>query len=78
MGNPLRNRIAGAVATLLLGWPEVGRACAVCFSGRSEETRQAFTLTTVFLTFLPLLAIGGMVWWLRKRARQLESESPGG
>jgi hypothetical protein len=25
----------------------------------------AFSATTAFLSFLPLLTIGGVVWWLR-------------
>jgi hypothetical protein len=73
-GKIVRIRAAQMLGTLLLSWPEAARACAVCFSGRGDETRQAFALTTVFLTVLPLLAIGGMVLWLRKRARQLEHE----
>ena len=58
-------------AMLLLAWPELAQACAVCFSARSDEAREAFRITAVFLTFLPLVGIGGLVWWLRRRARQL-------
>jgi hypothetical protein len=73
----MRNRLAGIVATLLLWWPQAAYACAVCFSARSDDTRHAFALTTVFLTLLPLLAIGGAAWWLVRRARQMESCGPG-
>jgi high-affinity Fe2+/Pb2+ permease len=66
-----RNRLTAIAVGLGLCWPAVAEACAVCFSGRSDETREAFRLTTVFLTFLPLSAVGGVVWWLRRRARQL-------
>jgi hypothetical protein len=60
------------VASILL--PRVAQACAVCFSGRSDETRQAFVGSTAFMTFLPILVIGGVVWWLRRRALAMQAE----
>jgi ABC-type spermidine/putrescine transport system permease subunit II len=51
--------------------PSLAAACAVCFTGRSDETRVAFLATTVLLTALPLAMIGSLVWWLRRRAQQL-------
>ena len=54
-------------------------ACAVCFTA-TEENRIAFIATTVFLTFLPLLIIGGVIWWLREKVRAhnaLNDEAPG-
>jgi len=71
----VRNRIAQITAVLLLWWPEAAAACAVCFSGQgADEARGAFRITTVVLTFLPLVAIGGAAWWLRRRARELDRE----
>jgi hypothetical protein len=67
-----QGRLAAIAAALLIWWPALAEACAVCFSGRSDETRAAFRVTTAFLTFLPLFAVGGIAWWLRRRARQLE------
>jgi hypothetical protein len=64
--------VPGIVAALLLWWPEVVHACSVCFSGRSDAAREAFITTTVFLTLLPLVGIGGVVCWLTMRARKLE------
>ncbi len=61
-----------ALAALVVLAPRVVHACAVCFGGQEGDTRLAFILTTAFLTFLPLLIIGGAVWWLRRRFRQLE------
>ena len=52
---------------------DVARACPGCASPL-EENRQAFVDTTIFLTVLPLLMIGGLVWWLRRRLRQAEAE----
>lgn len=58
---------------LILLAPAHALACAVC-AGNNEESRVAFILTTAFLTVLPLLAIGGGVWWLAKRASEAELE----
>ncbi len=51
-------------------------ACAVCGVGL-EESRLAFILTTAFLTFLPLMMIGGTIWWLRRRALALAEGDQG-
>ncbi len=51
--------------------PQLSDACAVCFSAR-DENRQAFTITTAFLTGLPLLMVGSLVFWLRRRIHQHE------
>ena len=56
--------IVGSLAT-------VAEACPSCASPL-EENRQAFVDTTILLTVLPLFMIGGFVWWLRRKARELE------
>jgi hypothetical protein len=63
-----------AAAALALWGPRAAEACAVCTAGRSEETQLAFILTTAFLTVLPLSLVGGMVWWLVRRARAMQTE----
>lgn len=63
---------AGLALALLLATPEVAQACAVCFSGKDDETRVAFIITSVLLTFLPILLVGGVVAWIVRRVRQLE------
>jgi hypothetical protein len=35
----------------------------------------AFIATTAFLTAFPLLLIGSLVWWLRRRSLQLDEIS---
>tara|TARA_B100000579_G_C22708520_1_gene793340 strand:+ start:256 stop:462 length:207 start_codon:yes stop_codon:yes gene_type:complete len=45
------------------------QACAVCFSGR-EETLEAFYLTTVFLTLLPLVMLSSIGYWLYHKYRK--------
>ena len=64
--------------TLLGMWlaaPEAASACAVCTGGGTDEVRYAFIWTTGFLSALPLGLIGGLVWFLRRRARELAERS---
>jgi hypothetical protein len=67
----IQSALALVVATLVLLAPQLATACAVCFTGRSDETRVAFVVTTALLTALPLLLIGSFVWWLCRRAGQI-------
>ena len=57
--------------------PDAAHACPVCFDS-SDENRQAFFATTVFLTLLPLGMVGGAGLWLRHRARERaeQADSP--
>lgn len=50
---------------------DLARACPSCASPL-EENRQAFVDTTIFLTVVPLAMIGGFVWWLRRRSKEME------
>ena len=77
MSDRLRTWIVVGLASLLVWIPEAAWACAVCTAGRDDETRTAFLLTTVFLSVLPLIMIGGMAWWLTWHARAQE-RSPAG
>ena len=45
--------------------------CPVCFDVR-DGPRVAFFATTVLLSLLPLAMLGGLVWWIRRRARAAE------
>ena len=74
-----------AVALLLFAEPAL--ACTVCTGAEEEATRKAFVGTTAFLTFLPMLVVGLMVWLFVRRtlarerveeARRLESLEAGG
>lgn len=67
---------AGTAALLALA-PRAAEACAVCFSGRTDETRIAFIASTAAMTLLPLGLVGGGVLWLRRRLRadELEQEA---
>ncbi|HBR58992.1 MAG: hypothetical protein QGG03_10250 [SAR324 cluster bacterium] len=46
--------------------PGIAEACSVCFSGK-EETLEAFYLTTIFLTLLPLIILASIGIWLYRQ-----------
>lgn len=54
--------------------PSMAQACAVCFGGDNDANRWAFIITTLFMTLLPLTLIGGAVYALRRRIKQLDAE----
>ena len=74
--SPLKIRLSKLVyavlGSVLLALPRAAAACSVCMSGREDENRLAFILTTVFLTFLPLTLIGASVLWIRRKSRDHE------
>ena len=56
--------------------PSLAYACPVCFAAQNEAARIAFLGTTVFLTALPVLMIGAVIYWLASRsAEEPEAES---
>lgn len=61
-----------AAAAGVLAAPALALACPVCFSAKDEASRIAFLATTVFLTALPLVLIGGVVMWLTRRVQAAE------
>ena len=68
-------RASVAAALVALAWvADLAYACPSCASPL-EENRQAFVDTTVFLTVVPLMMMGGFIWWLRRRIRSMD-EAP--
>ncbi len=65
------------LAWVLVGSPAIARACAVCTAGREEENQLAYLLTTIFMSALPLIAVGtlGFVLWRRFKALEAELEA---
>ncbi len=62
-------RATVAATVLALTWAaDLAYACPSCASPL-EENRQAFVDTTIFLTLVPLMMMGGFVWWLRRKLR---------
>jgi hypothetical protein len=58
---------------LILTGPSLVEACAVCSAGREDESRTAFIIGTAFMTALPMILVGGLVWWIRKKTREAAS-----
>ena len=56
---------------LVLAVPTAAWACPACLV-MSEENRVAFAQTAVALSLLPLGMVGGVGYWLRRRAQDQE------
>jgi hypothetical protein len=75
-----RVKILGLALALLAAaaLPDAAHACAVCFDA-TDENRQAFLVTTAFLTLLPLGMVAGAGLWIRRRVRERdELDGPAG
>jgi protein SCO1/2 len=55
--------LAAALACVAAAAPTAA-ACSVCFSA-TDENRNAFLGTTVFLSLLPLALLAGLAWWAK-------------
>ena len=44
-------------------------SCAVCFSG-TEESLQAYYLTTALLTLLPVLMVASIGYWIYRKHKE--------
>lgn len=64
--------LAAALLAGLAG-PEAARACAVCAGQDDAAVGLAMLKGSLLLSLLPLAMIGGGVWYLRRRARQIEA-----
>ena len=69
----LRGALGAGLAALIVAAPAIAQACAVCVDPEAEN-RTAFIITTVLLSALPLLLVGGMIAWLWRRSVQLRAE----
>jgi uncharacterized membrane protein len=67
--------LASLVTATLFYAPRVATACAVCTAGKDEENAFAFLMTTIFMSIMPLAAIGTLVFVLWRRIRKLEAET---
>ena len=54
--------------------PSVAAACPVCFSG-NEANREAYYLTFLLMTLLPVSSVLGLLWWLRRRLREQAAQA---
>ena len=67
----LRSGLQGALVAALLLAPRAALACAVCTGGQKQEVAWALLRGSLLLSVLPLLAVGAVAWWLRRRARAI-------
>ena len=49
--------------------PGTAFSCAVCFSG-TEESLQAYYITTAFLTLLPVLMVASIGYWIYRKHKE--------
>lgn len=67
------NLLRALAVSLVVFSPRLAEACTVCIGGESEN-RTEFIIATAFMTFLPLLLVGGLIYGLRRRIQRLERE----
>lgn len=60
-------------SAMLLALPALAAACPVC-GAATEDNRMAYLAMTIAMSLLPLAGIGGVVFWVWKRSRDLDSE----
>ena len=66
--------LGAAVVLVLCAVPLTAEACAVCGT-TPERSKTAFIITTALLSALPLLMLGGLAYWIRKRLHTIELEA---
>ena len=73
-----------SVKTVLLGLalvalaPLDAGACPLCIAAQDKGVQIAYMTASAFMSVLPLALVGGLILWLRRRARQLAFEEAAG
>lgn len=79
MMRTMRKALNGILLATLTWWivqlPTLAHACSVCTAGRDEENQTAFLLSTLFMSLLPLVALGTLVYVLWRRYKKLEADT---
>ena len=76
-GNGLSAASASLMALMvwvMLTAPSVSQACAVCTAGRDDENALAFLLSTIFMSAMPLVALGTVLFVIWRRVQKLDAE----
>jgi hypothetical protein len=71
---PRELSLLGALASAWLV-PQVALACPMCFSGNGQN-QSAFLYGSLFLMFVPVTAIGSLVYWGYRRYRAWDEVPP--
>lgn len=74
----IRAKAAWLATAILLAMPTSASACPLCIAAQDESVQIAYIFATGFMTFLPFALVGGLIFWLRRRARQLALEEAAG
>jgi hypothetical protein len=74
--DPTASTMLLGAAALCVAWfqPLVAAACPMCFNG-SDGNADAFLYGSLFLMFVPVTAIGSLVYWAYRRIKA-QNESP--
>ena len=65
-----------AAAALVLFAASSALACPVCGTA-PEQSSGAYAFMSVVMMFVPVLAIGGIIWWIARSARaQADAAEP--
>ncbi|RYZ59071.1 MAG: hypothetical protein EOP07_05160 [Proteobacteria bacterium] len=68
------NRLRAALGFLLMFVSHPVFACAVCGAGENDPTRNAYTGSTAFLSVVPLMAMGGIVYTVYRYVKRADEE----
>lgn len=66
------------LAACLVAAPRLAEACAVCSPNAADPSGSAFARASLFLSLLPLFMLGGIGWWIWRRARQIAADEAAG
>ena len=70
---------AALLGLALVGFmPIEALACPSCLAAQDSNVQQAFINSSVFMSVLPLVLVGALVFWLRRRARRFALEEAAG
>lgn len=58
----------GLAVLAALGAPSPALACAACVAA-ADRNRTLFMISTIVLSLLPLVMVGGGLWWIARQAR---------
>lgn len=64
------------VAFGICALPSLARACPVCFASQNDENRIAYVVSSVGLTLLPFAVLGGILFWVWRRAKAADVPAP--